>query len=149
MEELTKIGFFRAGEWKNNEGNDKYSDSLKGEILDQNKFLYAFVINNKIKYIGKSDRSPRQRLRNGWARNKSKIIIEKSTTGGKNLANSINSGEKVLIFIWFPEIEIGSVKIQAIGISQSDLINSAKDGVLRKIESHLIRKFKPEWNGNS
>ena len=149
IEDLKKIGFKFAGKWQIGTNNDKYDDGLKDEILSENRnFIYCFIISDEIVYVGKSDRSPRVRIRNGWARNKKKSLEGKSTTGGHHLADAINGHQNVETWIWFPSITVKEVSINY-EFSPEILEGAAINGVLRLLEKTLINSISPKWNGNS
>lgn len=156
IEDLKQIGFKFASKWQLGTNNDKYDNGLKDEILSKPNFIYCFVISDKIVYIGKSDRLARARIRNGWARNKKKDQIGKSTTGGHFLAEAIDKyHQNVEIWIWFPENVVKDVLVildppkNIFEFSQKELEDAALNGILRLIEKKLIQRFHPIWNGNS
>ena len=157
--DLEKFGFEKAGSWINLEDNkDSFGVTIPPEKHDSIFFLYAYVIGDNIMYIGKSDRTVRQRILSGWAKNKKKFDLKKSSTGGKYLYKEIvENNNTVDIYLCFPfdNILVSNIILPDAfeSINHDKRIVAAKRGLLREMESYVINymtaKKKCDWNGNS
>ena len=132
---LRNYGFVRVGRWKLNKSNDK---SNKSEIdfelndLDKERVIYAFVVGDKVKYIGICE-SSKTTLEN-------RMIKFKNRQGGgtnKRIADEIErclkNGKTVEIFVLKPKLSVFYK-----GLVEIDIIIG--------LEYPLIKKLKPEWN---
>jgi hypothetical protein len=126
MKKLTEIGFKKVGKWsfKDNllqyELNEKYTTK---------NILYSFVIENEIKYIGKSVKTISQRL-NGYRRPN---ISQRTNFRLNNLIiEKLRDGKKVEIYLFEDNAEL-SYKEKKINLSAG-------------LEDNLIAEFLPEWN---
>jgi hypothetical protein len=110
MKKLTEIGFKKVGKWsfKDNllqyELNEKYTTK---------NILYSFVIENEIKYIGKSVKTISQRL-NGYRRPN---ISQRTNFRLNNLIiEKLRDGKKVEIYLFEDNAEL-SYKEKKINLS--------------------------------
>jgi len=74
IDKLEEIGFENRGEWSLEDGKIKYN------ILNdlQSNFLYAFVVDSDIKYIGKSIGNIKKSLNNILNQEKIRVLIKKT-----------------------------------------------------------------------
>ncbi|MCD4737285.1 MAG: hypothetical protein K8R53_14675 [Bacteroidales bacterium] len=154
IEELIDSGksFKNCGEWAIGNDDNKFVPEWTEEIPIERHIIYAFVISGNVEYIGKSDRTVSQRFIS-YSLNKGRIKAGKSRGSGIHLANAINTGKIVEIWIWIPEILInGTITIDNVDAG-IEFHEAAQIGILRILEKECINlngrgNNRPEWNGN-
>ena len=122
---LTDIGFHPIGKWVLN--NDKLCNTIKDTT--PSSFLYAFVVNGEVKYIGKSRQTIKERF-NGY------INPGKSQTtninNNKNIKAQLRQGKDVEIYTLVDN-----------KICQRGEFNVSLSAGL---EDDLIKQINPPWN---
>ncbi len=153
IEELQQFGFKYYGIWEVIEGNTKsFSHTINSEeVLSKEIFLYAFILNENIVYIGKSDRSVRKRLA-GWANTKESL--KKKIKARVEFNNAVRSNNDLRIYLCFPEFSIKENAVEIKNSIQLDhkVVNTViKKGINQGLESKLINYFQVKhsqcrWN---
>lgn len=126
VEELKKVGFKCVGEWDIQD--NKINLDLK-DMKDQSNVLYSFVVDNNIKYIGKTTKPLLERMK--WYE---KPGASQSTNirNNSNIKIALESKQKVEIFCFK-----GSFSLKYEGY---------KVNLAAGLEDSLIKKLSPEWN---
>ena len=126
MKKLTEIGFKKVGKWSFE--NNSFQYELNENYTTRN-ILYSFVIENEIKYIGKSVKTISQRL-NGYR----KPNISQRTNFRLNnlIIEKLGEEKEVEIYLFEDNAEL-SYKGKKINLSAG-------------LEDNLIAEFLPEWN---
>jgi hypothetical protein len=124
-ERLIELGFREIGYWSKDNDSIEYVIS-NCEDLKHKKVLYAFIIEDDIKYIGKTARKIKSRLDNYKNSDSSQSTNTKCRE--KILDSAPNS---VKIWLYIP------MKLQTLGFN----INLAAG-----LEDSLIKQLEPEWN---
>ncbi len=126
MKKLTEIGFKKVGKWSFE--NNLFQYELNENYTSKN-ILYSFVIENEIKYIGKSVKTITQRL-NGYRRPN---ISQRTNFRLNNLIiEKLRKGKEVEIYLFEDNAEL-SYKGKKINLSAG-------------LEDNLIAEHLPEWN---
>ena len=132
--ELRKYGFKEVGYWKKTKNNKERIDfELKDNEYQNKRVIYAFVVDEQIKYIGICD-SYNTTLKNRMRR------YRKPTGGSTNkriaekINNCLKNGKDVKIFAL--DIE------QSLAVRYRDL----EIDLVRGLEYPLIKRFNPDWN---
>jgi hypothetical protein len=126
MNKLTEIGFKKVGKWSFE--NSSFQYELHENYTTKN-ILYSFVIENEIKYIGKSIKTISQRL-NGYRRPN---ISQRTNFRLNNLIiEKLREGKEVEIYLFEDNAEL-NYKGKKINLSAG-------------LEDNLIAEFLPEWN---
>ncbi len=126
MKKLTEIGFKKVGKWSFE--NSSFQYELNENYMTKN-ILYSFVIENEIKYIGKSVKTISQRL-NGYRKPN---ISQRTNFRLKNLIiEKLKEKKEVEIYL-FEDIAELNYKGKKINLSAG-------------LEDNLIAEFLPEWN---
>ena len=126
MNKLTDIGFKKVGKWSFE--NSSFQYELNENYTTKN-ILYAFVIDNEIKYIGKSIKTISQRL-NGYRRPN---ISQRTNFRLNNLIiEKLREEKEVEIYLFEDNAEL-NYKGKKINLSAG-------------LEDNLIAEFLPEWN---
>jgi hypothetical protein len=126
MKKLIELGFKKVGKWSFEKGIFKFE--LNDNYTNKN-ILYSFVIDNDIKYIGKSIKTISQRL-NGYR----KPNISQRTNFRLNnlIIEKLKTGKKVEIYLF---------------VDNSNLSYRGKEiNLSAGLEDNLIADFLPEWN---
>jgi len=147
--ELTKRGFKKQGFWKDTNTN-KYDPNLNPKIIGKRYFLYAYVIDNEVMYIGKCHRTVGARM-NDYALNKSDDFQGKHVNG---LRAAIKNNIEVDIYIYIPDIQIvGTIKVDDKEIKNQDAIEDITKGILHGLETKYLKEFRDrnecKWNTQS
>lgn len=126
MKRLLDIGFKYAGNWSLI-GNDLIIsiDAFGGT----NNILYAFTIDNEVKYIGKSTRSFKQRM---YGYIKPGSTQTTNIKNNKNIKKNLRSGKSIYIYV-LPDSGLHSIGEFHLNVAAG-------------LEDSLINTLKPEWN---
>lgn len=128
MKRLIKIGFQEAGCWKtgtNKSGIKFHLNKLKSE----KRILYAFIFNDEICYIGKSNNSLETRMngyKNAGGSQHTNIRVQKEL----KLLLSQNKDVKIYVLVDKSNYKYSGVRIQ----------------LAAGLEDSLIEDIQPEWN---
>lgn len=126
FEKLINLGFEKIGVWE--KGNGGISFCVNGDLSNTN-FLYGFVSENNILYIGKSNDTLYKRL-NGY---KNPGNSQRTNIRIKGyILDALSNNETINIFVLFPKEEISY---------KGFLVN-----IPAGLEDVLINEFKPKWN---
>ncbi|MCL2846004.1 MAG: hypothetical protein FWE23_11260 [Chitinivibrionia bacterium] len=93
LNSITELGFEKVGEWVLKNG--KIEAVLNEDKRAQENFIYAFVVNEKVMYIGKTSRTLKARMQNYTNCDESQTANVRICEEVKNILK--NSGE-VLIY---------------------------------------------------
>jgi len=127
MDKLLEIGFQYAGKWTN------YNDNLDFELInfsDNKNILYAFIVDKRIMYIGKSKRTLYKRMYNYKKNDETQ-----STNINNNLRikEFLSNGKTVEIYVF---VDKGLLSYGNFSINLS-----------AGLEDSIIEIIQPEWNG--
>ena len=134
---LLSYGFKPVGDWKKSK---KHKNKVKYTInkLQNERVIYAFVVNNDVKYIGKTDRTLTKRMKSYQNANK-EPPPKKESTNKKIIGlinNNLNSKKLVKIFAFKP--------------STQKVYRHLKIDLVGGLEIPLIKRFKTKkpgkWN---
>jgi len=126
LDELTKIGFTKAGSWALSEGEVTLILSSDAQASD---LLYAFVVNDVVKYLGKTSRMLKTRMRGYWKPG------ARQSTNIRNYARikkALQDGMDVSIY----------VLTDVAGLTYEGHAVNLADG----LEPSLIQTLQPAWN---
>ncbi|MDR1147699.1 MAG: GIY-YIG nuclease family protein [Spirochaetaceae bacterium] len=126
MQEILKIGFENVGQWFIANGDINFT---LNKFAEGNNILYAFIVNNEIKYIGKSTKTLAERM--GQYRNPG--TSQKTNIRNKQcIKDCLLKGNKVFIYVFVDSgmFSYGSFKIN----------------LSAGLEDSIINKCDPEWN---
>jgi len=126
LSKLLCLGFKKAGDWLLKDENLQFD--LR-EYQDETNIIYAFTINGKIMYIGKSVQSLKTRVnlyKNAGESQKTNLRVN------ANLIDELLKGKSISIYALVFEVPFYYADIQI------DLAAGLEDG--------LIKKFDPDWN---
>ena len=128
--ELDKYDFVEIGEWKLKKGL-KSGITFKLNKFEDERVIYAFVVEDKVKYIGVCE--------NSTTTIKDRISRYKSLQGaGTNeriagkIKDCLKDGRTVRIFALKPKSTL--------------LYKDLKIDLIKGLENPLIKKLNPEWN---
>ncbi|WP_177432941.1 GIY-YIG nuclease family protein [Pseudomonas sp. o96-267] len=127
MERLLDIGFEQAGHWIIDNGNLEFE---LNRFATRHNVLYAFVVNNEVKYVGKTIKTLMQRMR--WYRKPSKTQIT-NIRNNSNIVKCLQQGDVVDIYV------LPDSGLIHYGVFHLNLAAGLEDSV--------IKKLNPEWNG--
>ena len=126
MKKIVELGFEKVGKWSFK--NELFKFELNDNYTNRN-ILYSFVIENEIKYIGKSIKTISQRL-NGY---KNPNITQRTNFRLNNLIiEKLKEGKEVEIFLFVDNAKL-NYKGKNINLSAG-------------LEDNLIAEYLPEWN---
>jgi hypothetical protein len=126
MKNIIELGFEKVGKWSFK--NESFKFELNENYINTN-ILYSFVIEDEIKYIGKSIKTISQRL-NGY---KNPNITQRTNFRLNNLIiEKLKEGKNVEIYLFVDKAEL-SYKGKNINLSAG-------------LEDNLIAEYLPEWN---
>jgi hypothetical protein len=126
MKKIIELGFEKVGKWSFK--NELFKFELDENYTNRN-ILYSFVIENEIKYIGKSIKTISQRL-NGY---KNPNITQRTNFRLNNLIKEeLKGGKEVEIYLF---IDIAELNYRGKNINLS-----------AGLEDNLIAEYLPEWN---
>lgn len=123
---LKEIGFIHIGNWILK--NDKIAHTIKDTT--PSNFLYAFVVNDKIKYIGKSIKTIKERFDQYITPGESQTTNIKNNT---NIKEQLHQKNNVEIYTLIDDNKL----------KHGDFNVSLPAG----LEDDLIKKIQLEWNG--
>ena len=126
MKKIVELGFEKVGKWSFK--NELFKFELNDNYTNRN-ILYSFVIENEIKYIGKSIKTISQRL-NGY---KNPNITQRTNFRLNNLIiEKLKDGKEVEIYLFVDKAEL-NYRGKNINLSAG-------------LEDNLIAEYLPEWN---
>jgi len=126
MKKIIELGFEKVGKWSFK--NELFKFELNNNHTNRN-ILYSFVIENEIKYIGKSIKTISQRL-NGY---KNPNITQRTNFRLNNLIiEKLKEGKEVEIYLFVDNAELNY---------RGNNINLSAG-----LEDNLIAEYLPEWN---
>ncbi|QLG89578.1 GIY-YIG nuclease family protein [Chitinibacter bivalviorum] len=134
MSELNKLkaaGFVKAGEWvRDSHGKLKASFSMHGEHV---RALYAFVIDEKVMYVGKTSRELNERMAN--YRNAEGRLNSTQVTNVRNsarIADALAACKRVEIYVFAaPDMSYGGFVLD----------------LAAGLEDNIVKTLNPDWNG--
>lgn len=128
LTQLIKIGFVEAGRWHLNE-DDKLTFTING-MGDTQPALYAFVIDERVMYVGKTKKKARQRLDNYTQASGSQLT---NVRINRTIVPRLHDGIIVKIYIFAdpePQRMFAGLPVD----------------LAAGIESAVINKLSPLWN---
>ena len=126
MKNINELGFEKVGKWSFK--NELFKFELNDNYTNRN-ILYSFVIEDEIKYIGKSIKTISQRL-NGY---KNPNITQRTNFRLNNLIiEKLKEGKEVEIYLFVDNAEL-NYRGKNINLSAG-------------LEDNLIAEYLPEWN---
>ena len=130
LKSIEELGFKYAGKWELGKG-EKLFVSIEQEWQER-KVLYAFVVDNEIKYLGKTNRKLKDRMLSVVHCDETQKVNRKNL---ENIKGILKNGGNVLIY----------------AMSNSEIVkNAEKFAVLMNYvagtEDGLINELSPEWN---
>ena len=127
MEKLLDIGFEQAGHWTFERGDLHFE---LNKFATRNNVLYAFVVNNDVKYVGKTIKTLTQRMR--WYKKPSQTQIT-NVRNNLNILECLQSGHVVDIYV------LPDSGLMKYGVFHLNLAAGLEDSI--------IKIMRPEWNG--
>ena len=136
LENLIKIGFVLVGEWKHSIKSNKVLEFVIFEHHNESDILYAFESNGEIYYIGKTEKTLKERMTN-YKAGKNSTAGSTNKLIHNNLLMFLNEGRQINIHIL---IDNAKLSYRGIKISLSS-----------GLESNLIKSFNnfQLWNSRS
>lgn len=133
-EVLTSLGFVDIGKWQPKDGFIEYIlDGRDFEAntvrLDDPSALYAFVINDRVQYIGKTARSIRRRFV-GYRRPGGTQVTNRRCHHNVKIAMADGSEVRIYVFTPVTHLQYGDFEID----------------IAAGLEESLIKAFAPLWN---
>jgi hypothetical protein len=126
LNKLQTIGFQKVGNWTLKDNTLDYSIDISNKNIN---FLYAFVVNDEIKYIGKSTQTIYKRFQGYKKPGSSQKTNIKNNA---NLKEVLMQSQAVDIYIF---IDTGLLRYGEFHIN-----------LAAGLEDDLIKQIKPEWN---
>lgn len=129
LKELENIGFVEVGHWKLKSDDELSLGKNNKNNWGKKKILYAFVVGNKVKYVGKSAPKLCKRMKlysNADNNQKTNTRIK------KKILKKLKDKKEVKIYAFY------SPSLCKIGIFE---VNWAA-----ALEDSIIEKLKPAWN---
>ncbi|MDR2447553.1 MAG: GIY-YIG nuclease family protein [Treponema sp.] len=127
MRKLQNIGFQKAGRWLYKSGTVDFV--LEESLAGCSNVLYAFIVNDSIKYVGKSTNTLKQRM-------------QQYKTPGPSQSTNIENNANIK-----KELETGkSVEIYAFVDSALLSYGAFRINLAEGLETSIIEDLKPEWN---
>jgi hypothetical protein len=131
MKKLQHIGFQKAGRWIYK--SEKIDLELEEDFVDCTPVLYAFVVDDAIKYIGESRKTLQERMQ------RYKTPAKSSESGGTTNINNNNNIKK--------ELDLGkSVEIYVFVDSGLLSYGGYRINLARGLETSIVEDLQPEWN---
>jgi len=127
VQRLIDLGFENIGVWHLVDG--VLSNGINGNILGIRNFLYAFITGDRVRYIGKSSTTLRQRMngyKNPGPTQRTNIRIK------EKIIELVNGRQTVGIMIFLPQ---ETLKYKGWNID-----------IASGLENILIETIKPDWN---
>ena len=128
--ELDKYDFVDIGEWKLKEGL-KSGITFKLNKFENERVIYAFVVEDKVKYIGVCENSTTT-IKDRMSRYKSLHGAGTNECIAGKIKDCLKNGRTVRIFTLKPKSTL--------------LYKDLKIDLVKGLENTLIKKLKPEWN---
>ncbi len=125
-----EYGFIKVGEWKL-DGNLKSGIRCILYELQDERVIYAYTINEEIKYVGVCDTTSTA-LKSRMNRYQSMIGGSTNERVAKLIQKALMEGKEVKIYAWKPESDIQ--------------FRGLKIDLVKGLENPLIQQAKPEWN---
>jgi hypothetical protein len=125
IEKLSNIGFIIVGEWKYSIKSEKELEFKIFQFENEANLLYAFESDGQVHYIGKTEKTLKERMSNYKAgRNLTAGSTNKLVH--KNILNLINKGKKINIHILLDNANLSyhGIKISLPSGLESNLIQS-------------------------
>lgn len=128
--ELYNLGFIEAGKWE-------LKETLKSGISFQiykfisERVIYAFVVDNAVKYIGICDNT-NTTLKDRMSRYKGMAGSGTNERIAIKIKECLEKGKRVAIIVLNPEMELH--------------YKSLKIDLVKGLENPLIEGLRPEWN---
>lgn len=127
IDKLKSIGFQKAGRWLNRSGTVDYE--LEDSLASSNNVLYAFIVDNSIKYVGKSTNTLKQRM-------------QQYKTPGPTQSTNIENNANIK-----SELDLGkSVEIYAFVDLGLFSYGGFRINLAEGLETSIIEGLQPEWN---
>jgi hypothetical protein len=127
MGKLQHIGFQKSGCWTLKSGMIDFE--LEENIASYSNVLYAFIVNDSVKYVGKSIKTLKQRM-------------QQYKTPGPTQSTNIDNNANIM-----KELEAGkSVEIYAFIDSGLFSYGSFRLNLAEGLETSIIEDLRPEWN---
>jgi len=140
------LGFNKIGEWYIDAAKNIIDYKIDNDWKKNRGILYAYVMNDEIKYIGKSMNNIGSRLTE--YKNKMNTYYPKNMIGSSKklhyLYNAIINSR-----IDFEAFQLDTTKVEIFGFKPSKEIHyndEIKLDIPHGLEYPLIMKFSPEWN---
>ena len=127
MERLIEIGFKKAGKWILEQGTS--INYIINEFSLCNNILYAFIHESQILYIGKSNRTLKERMtnyKNADSSQRTNVRIK------EKIINLLSNNSLVEIYVFKND---GLLKYGSFSINLS-----------AGLEDNIIEELNPEWN---
>jgi hypothetical protein len=143
IEELIKIGFVLVGEWTYSLTPNKGLDFILIKHQKESDLLYSFECESEVYYIGKTEKSLKERMtnykagKNATAGSTNKLIY-------KNLLNLLNLGKKINIYVLLDDANISyhGIKISLSSGLESNLIKIFSKNQLWNLRSTIKTDIK-------
>jgi hypothetical protein len=126
MQKIVRIGFENVGQWFMANGNINFN---LNKFAENNNILYAFIVNNEIKYIGKSTKTLAERM--GQYKNPG-ISQKTNIRNNQHIKDCLLRGNEVYIYVF---ADSGMLSYGSFQINLS-----------AGLEDSIIKKYDPEWN---
>lgn len=130
IQRLKDIGFEFAGLWKLDNGKIAY-DLLK-DFENKKDVLYAFVVNEEVKYVGKTTQTLKDRL--GGYRNFGPTQ-QTNKRNNKNIKKALSKGDRVDIYVFVGDDK----KFEEYKGFKLSLAAGLEDGINDELD--------PDWRG--
>ncbi|MDR0558185.1 MAG: GIY-YIG nuclease family protein [Treponema sp.] len=126
MKRLQNIGFQKVGNWLLE--FEKLDFKLE-KFVDCSNVLYAFIVNDSIKYVGKSTKTLRERMQQYKTPGPTQSTNIKNND---NIKKELRSGKFVDIFVF---VDTGLFSYGGFRINLAE-----------GLETSIIANIKPDWN---
>ena len=130
LDVLKRFGFVCVGHWEL-DSNLKYGARCRLTSLTNERVLYAFVVNNSVKYVGICEKDSTS-LKKRMSRYQSRAGGSTNSRINNYINELLKSRNEVFIYALKPNL------IQKFEDLQLDLIKG--------LENPLINHFDPDWN---
>jgi hypothetical protein len=155
LEKLNQIGFKKVGEWALSMSNKERIVFNIDENLHKQDLLYAFESDGQVYYIGRTEKSLKERMNNYKAGKNNGAAGSTNKLVHKNIINLLNSGKKVNIFVLLDNanLEYCGIKISLASGLEMNLIKAQlfenlwnlRGGSIKKV---VIKNKKTQMNEN-
>ncbi|WP_286293100.1 hypothetical protein [Methylomarinovum tepidoasis] len=130
MAELEAFGFTEAG-YCALDASLKSQVRFRLERLADVRAIYAFVVNDSIRYIGICE-SEKTTLKDRMGRYQGLVGAGTNERIVGLIKNCLQAGQAVRIFAWIPKVRL---RLDGMDVDQ-----------IKGFENPLIQRFEPEWN---